>query len=186
VRNASDEPFPSAVAALENLAHCMAIKWVEDSDMSRNSPRPCCVEFQRRAEPGDRSCPKCGRILAQQPLDLEAFEDFVHGHHTGQMAMGYGEALSEFGPWDEFVGVSDILDVPGEQILVLAPYGERLVTLALRGDEFDDPDHRCHGVAEALKEGVEDYWAGHGWVEDDPDDREAYAKILEGYRAKKP
>ena len=176
-RNRSEEAFESRIEALGNLAHCFLNKYLDEYG-GRVFPKDCCIKFRERSEPDDERCPKCGSSLKGPPLDLERVAGFIGGHLIQPMD-GYGDSLSDLGAWDEFVGVKDIHEVPLEEILVLNPYAERIIPLALKGDEFDGPEHRHHRVASKLHQGVEEYWAGHGWIEQDPKDREHLAKILE-------
>lgn len=182
LNRAEDGPFPDAVQAVQNLAHCFLIKYVEDygSDVR---PRECCVEFRKREQEGDRVCPKCTRRLEVRGINLEHFATFISSH-IGQTMDGYGDALMEIGPWTEFVSVADLLEVPREEIIEISENAEVAIPFALDGTEFDDEDHVCHDLAAELHKGVEEYWKEHPWVHRAPRSREDLEQFYEQYRIK--
>lgn len=184
VMSRADEPFETPLEALNDLAHCFLLKYCQEENLF-SKQRECCREFKQRAQPEDERCPKCGNKLGVKALDFSGLCAFIYEHHTRTMD-GYGDPLGELGPWDEFVSIRDILGTPADQIIELAPNAERIIPLALRGNEFDAPRHPWHPHAEALRLGVKNYWEGHDWIENDPEDFDDFARILESYRASNP
>jgi len=179
--NQAEEGFESPLEALQTLVHSFFVKYVEEYG-PRLLPKACCLKFRERAEPEDKRCPTCGSKLQGPHIDLEQFGYFIHGHLTQPMD-GYGQTmLNEIGPWTEFASMNEILKVPPEEVIDIGIYAERVMPLALRGDELDDPEDEYHSLAGALRGGVKEYWASHDWIADNPETREDFEKILEKYR----
>lgn len=180
LNRAEDGPFPNAVEAVQSLAHCFLIKYL-DMHGDRLRPKQCCLEFRKRAQEGDVMCPRCGRSLRVRPLDLDQFGAFI-GSHVFQTMDGYGAELLEIGPWTELVTIAGLLEVPRGQILEIPENAEVAIPFALDGTELDDGDHIFHDFAADLREGVREYWKTHPWVHEPPEDRDDLERFYEQYR----
>lgn len=176
----NDEAFATPLHALADLAYAFLIKFIDEQQLRRDR-KSCCVEFIGRATPNDQFCPVCRRSILAPPLDLESFGSYVRDISTRELD-GYGEPLRDMCPWTEFPTLADVMAVPREEAVEIPAYAERVIPLALRGDEFDDPEHGYHEHADILRQGVDIYWQSRPWVEGDPETRDDLERILETYR----
>jgi hypothetical protein len=157
--------FDTAIEAVNNLAHCLLLKFAGERELEESR---CCATFRLRAMEGDKRCPSCGKLISPA-IGMIDFSDFVWSQAFREMGNGYGESLGEFGPWDEFSLLSDIISTPADQILDIDSYAERVVPMALTGAEFDDPECPYNYLAAALCSSVERYRRerGHGYLGQD-------------------
>lgn len=177
--------FGSSVEALNELAHGLLVKFVEEDSPERLLPRACCQEARERAREGDLFCSVCGQSLHKKAvLPMWRFCDYIAGL-LSQPLDGYGDLLSDIGPWSEFSTMDEILEVPREEIVEIHERAECLLPFALKGDEFDDPGHAFHELADSLRDAVKGYWEDHPWVPHEPSDHADLERIVdEHYRVK--
>jgi len=88
--------------------------------------------------------------------NIEDLEGFIIDKALQNMD-SYGENLEEFGPWDEFLYVRDLFRIPPNEIIEITVYAERVILLALTGNELDNSDHKYHNFSEEYKNSVKEY-----------------------------
>lgn len=136
------EPFPTGIAALQNLAHGLLLQYEEETCRFERKPkRECCRAFQNRKQEGDLFCPVCGASLGHRRFNLDDWYGWLRDRH-GATADDWGGEFEEPCGWWPWPTLQEILATPQEEILYIAEHGEIELAKALRGDELDNPTFR--------------------------------------------
>jgi hypothetical protein len=175
-----DEDFETAEEAIRSLAKSWLLKYAYQEFPSQ---KKCCEKPQEQKE-GANFCSNCGQSFKRTHTHfhylMEHFSNWIS--EQGSLIMDeYGDSLLEFGPWNEFVTIKEVLQEPPSQIIEIADFAERIITLCLKGDEFDSEDCSFHWLSSELKSSVENYSRNNSWIYSNFG-HSTLSELLESYR----
>lgn len=184
--NQGDESFPSGIEALENLAHCLFLKFLEDQP-PWDYPNRCCKEYKKRSVSSDRYCPTCGSQLGHI-FHLDEFTSYLVELPRLPVCGGYGEPLEAYGPWTEFAPFRDLRSVPLEHTIDLQSSAEVILTMALYETMLDGDEGVSDDMRQMFRDAFKRFWESPPRIPygGDLKTREELAELLEtSYRASK-
>lgn len=186
IHNWEREPFHSGIAAVENLAICYFIKFLEGQP-PWDYPNKCCVDYKQRSNPSDRFCPTCGSQLGYV-FHLDEFTSYLKELPTLPLCGGYGEGLESLGCWTEFPSFENLRSVPPGHVLEFKSHAEVILTMALYDTMLDEYEAVSDDMRQMFRDAIKRFWEAPPRLPygGDPQTREELAELLEThYRASK-
>lgn len=123
--------FGSPAEALEDLA--LNLLRVFDPDLlEAPDPNPCCLETREKI-PTAKVCATCGTRIAgdgDDDWDEEQFEGWLRGFPS-ESCNSLGLDFENLSDWTPFLHLSDMLDAPTEQVVIVPEAAERVLLKAL-------------------------------------------------------